>query len=132
MMGVVGYSEYNNPNFTTEEFLNDVKRVKYMADYLDALSRAIRYKIQNNLILCLHSVTLHNKLALFIIFSMFFRKGADVRGYFAWSLLDNFEWADGYTLRFGICHVDFATLKRSRKLSATWYKQFLAEQNVKL
>lgn len=54
------------------------------------------------------------------------RKGADVRGYFAWSLLDNFEWIYGYTVRYGFHHVDYATLKRTPRLSASWYKQFIA------
>ncbi len=43
------------------------------------------------------------------------KQGADVRGYFAWSLLDNYEWAEGYTSRFGIVHVDYATQKRTPK-----------------
>ncbi|MFZ4574234.1 MAG: GH1 family beta-glucosidase [Phycisphaerales bacterium] len=47
--------------------------------------------------------------------------GADIRGYFHWSILDNFEWAEGYKERFGMIHVDFATLKRTPKLSAHWY-----------
>ncbi|KAK7359745.1 hypothetical protein VNO77_01710 [Canavalia gladiata] len=55
------------------------------------------------------------------------RKGADVRGYFVWSLLDNFEWIDGYSVRFGVHHVDYATLNRTPRLSAFWYKNFIAD-----
>ena len=43
--------------------------------------------------------------------------GVKLRGYFAWSLLDNFEWAEGFSRRFGVVHVDFATLKRTPKAS---------------
>jgi beta-glucosidase len=49
-------------------------------------------------------------------------EGAPVKGYFVWSLLDNFEWADGYEKRFGIVHVDFKTQKRTPKLSAEFYR----------
>ncbi|MFF3323829.1 GH1 family beta-glucosidase [Streptomyces sp. NPDC002889] len=52
--------------------------------------------------------------------------GADVRGYFLWSLLDNFEWAYGYSKRFGIVHVDFATQRRTCKDSARWYADVIA------
>ncbi|MCX4820665.1 GH1 family beta-glucosidase [Streptomyces sp. NBC_01142] len=52
--------------------------------------------------------------------------GADVRGYFLWSLLDNFEWAYGYSKRFGIVHVDFATQRRTFKDSARWYAGVIA------
>ncbi|MFD9358585.1 GH1 family beta-glucosidase [Streptomyces sp. NPDC060031] len=52
--------------------------------------------------------------------------GADVRGYFLWSLLDNFEWAYGYSKRFGIVHVDFATQRRTPKDSAHWYADVIA------
>ncbi|WP_022868636.1 GH1 family beta-glucosidase [Schaalia vaccimaxillae] len=49
--------------------------------------------------------------------------GADVRGYFAWSLMDNFEWAYGYSKRFGILHVDYDTFERTWKDSAHWYSK---------
>ncbi|CAN0852384.1 Beta-glucosidase 46 [Linum grandiflorum] len=91
-----GYGEVNNPKLTTGDFLKDVRRVEYMATYLDGLMAAMR-------------------------------KGADVRGYYAWSLLDNFEWTNGYTQRFGICHVDYKTLKRTPKLSAIWLSRFIAK-----
>lgn len=50
------------------------------------------------------------------------RRGADVRGYFAWSLLDNFEWSYGYDKRFGIVRVDYETQARTPKASALWYR----------
>ena len=53
-------------------------------------------------------------------------EGVDVRGYFAWSLLDNYEWSEGYRARFGIVHVDFATQKRTPKDSARFYSQVIA------
>lgn len=57
-------------------------------------------------------------------------EGVPVRGYFLWSLLDNYEWADGYEKRFGIVYVDFATEKRTPKLSAAFYKQVIRERRV--
>ncbi|XP_019051456.1 PREDICTED: beta-glucosidase 42 isoform X2 [Nelumbo nucifera] len=54
------------------------------------------------------------------------RDGVDVRGYFAWSLLDNFEWAQGYTKRFGLVYVDYKNgLSRHPKSSALWFSRFL-------
>ena len=52
-------------------------------------------------------------------------EGYPLHGYFLWSLMDNFEWADGYTKRFGVHYVDFATQRRTPKLSARWYKELI-------
>lgn len=54
------------------------------------------------------------------------RKGVNLRGYFAWSLLDNFEWAEGYRKRFGLVYVDFATQQRVVKSSGHWYRETAA------
>jgi beta-glucosidase len=55
-------------------------------------------------------------------------EGVPLKGYFVWSLLDNFEWAFGYQQRFGIVYVDFPTLERVPKGSAHWYRDFIAAQ----
>jgi beta-glucosidase len=57
-------------------------------------------------------------------------EGVPVRGYFCWSLMDNYEWADGYAYRFGIHYVDFATQKRTPKLSAHFYKEVIARNGL--
>ncbi|AGL19743.1 GH1 family beta-glucosidase [Actinoplanes sp. N902-109] len=57
-------------------------------------------------------------------------QGADIRGYFAWSLLDNFEWAEGYAKRFGIVHVDYATQVRTPKQSALWFRDTIARNRA--
>jgi len=57
-------------------------------------------------------------------------EGVPVRGYFCWSFMDNYEWADGYAYRFGIHYVDFATQKRTPKLSAHFYKEVIARNGL--
>jgi beta-glucosidase len=52
-------------------------------------------------------------------------EGVDVRGYFVWSLLDNFEWAEGFSKRCGLIYVDYPTQRRIPKLSYSWYRAFL-------
>ena len=56
--------------------------------------------------------------------------GVDVRRYFAWSLLDNFEWEHGYSKRFGIVHVDYETQRRTPKHSGLWYRDYIAAQRI--
>jgi beta-glucosidase len=58
------------------------------------------------------------------------REGLPVRGYFLWSLLDNFEWADGYARRFGIVYNDFQTQRRTPKLSARWYAEVMRRNRL--
>ncbi|KAL6197958.1 hypothetical protein ACLB2K_027750 [Fragaria x ananassa] len=98
----VWYAEEENSNTTNEEQFNDVKRVEYMRSYLQALADTMR------------------------------TKGADVRGYFVWSLLDNFEWTSGYTVQFGLHHVDYVTLKRTPRFSADWYRQFIVNNTLQI
>ena len=57
--------------------------------------------------------------------------GVDVRGYYCWSLLDNFEWAEGYSKRFGLVHVDYATQQRTPKSSFSWFRSLIAEQHAR-
>ena len=56
--------------------------------------------------------------------------GIDVRGYFCWTLLDNFEWSEGYHQRFGLVHVDHATQARTPKASYGWYRDLIAAQRA--
>jgi len=67
-----------------------------------------------------HLAALHDAIAL----------GVDVRGYFAWSLLDNFEWAHGFSKRFGLIHVDYDTLVRRPKASASFYASVVASNRL--
>ena len=55
---------------------------------------------------------------------------ADVRGYFVWSLLDNFEWAHGFSKKFGLVHVDLASLERTPKMSAGWYAEVIRRNRL--
>jgi beta-glucosidase len=57
--------------------------------------------------------------------------GVDVRGYYCWSLMDNFEWAEGYSKRFGLVHVDYATQQRTPKSSFGWFRSLIAAQHAR-
>ncbi|KAF8970234.1 glycoside hydrolase family 1 protein [Flammula alnicola] len=106
--GLLNYlwKNYSKPIYVTEngfaaksdiilslpEVIHDVDRVEYFRGYTEALSQAVNHD------------------------------GVPVKSYFAWSLLDNFEWADGYTTRFGVTYVDYATQRRYPKDSAYFLK----------
>jgi beta-glucosidase len=57
-------------------------------------------------------------------------EGVPVKGYFLWSFMDNFEWQDGYSRRFGIVYTDYKTQQRTPKLSALWYRRVMAENRL--
>lgn len=80
--------------------LDDTFRVEFYRSYLDEVASAVR------------------------------ESGVPVTGYFAWSLLDNFEWADGYSCRFGLTYVDYATQKRYPKRSAQWFTRLMERMRV--
>jgi beta-glucosidase len=117
MRGILNWikDRYNNPPlYITEngvdvpkeaemplsQALNDTFRLNYLKEYIGQVSNAINID------------------------------GCNVKGYFVWSLMDNYEWADGYTKKFGIHYVDYKSpdLRRYTKLSAQWYKEFLQQQ----
>ncbi|KAL6659120.1 hypothetical protein ACP70R_003160 [Stipagrostis hirtigluma subsp. patula] len=92
-----GMDDSNSPFISLENALKDAKRIKYHNDYLTNLAASIS------------------------------EDGCDVRGYFVWSLLDNWEWTAGYTSRFGLYFVDYKdNLKRYPKNSVQWFKNLLA------
>ncbi|KAK8951365.1 putative beta-glucosidase 41 [Platanthera zijinensis] len=91
-----GMDELNNPFMSLEKALRDDKRISYHKEYLSNLSAAIR------------------------------EDDCDVRGYFAWSLLDNWEWNSGYTVRFGLYFIDYRNnLTRIPKASVQWFRDAL-------
>jgi beta-glucosidase len=59
------------------------------------------------------------------------REGVDLRGYFVWSLLDNFEWAQGYSKRFGLVFVEYGSQRRIPKTSASWYRELIARNALR-
>ncbi|XBI73738.1 hypothetical protein VPH35_067422 [Triticum aestivum] len=109
MYGCVNYirEKYNNPTIIISENGMDQPANLTREEFLHDASRVEFYK----------TYLAELKKAI--------DDGANVVGYFAWSLLDNFEWLSGYTSKFGIVYVDFTTLKRYPKDSAYWFKKML-------
>lgn len=92
----VGMDDPNNFLISRKEALKDTKRIRYHHDYLSSLQASIK------------------------------EDGCKVKGYFVWSLLDNWEWAAGYSSRFGLYFVDYRdNLKRYPKDSVHWFTSFL-------
>ncbi len=108
------WKEYNpNSIFLTENGVPVPDGVDFDGRVRD--ERRIRY-LKN------HLIHLHRAIS----------EGAPVRGYFVWSLLDNFEWAYGYSMRFGLVYVDYPTQKRIIKDSGRWYAQVIRENGLAL
>ncbi|KAI5081576.1 hypothetical protein GOP47_0002158 [Adiantum capillus-veneris] len=105
--------KYNLPIFITENGMDDA----------DNGSLPLNHALQD-----LKRVQFHADYLYYLAAAI--REGVDVWGYFAWSLLDNFEWVSGYTLRFGLHFVDYTTSKRYPKASARWFKDFLARNST--
>ncbi|GKV51728.1 hypothetical protein SLEP1_g58355 [Rubroshorea leprosula] len=92
--------------------------------YLVNSSSTMSDLINDNLRIKYHSVHLS-------YLSKTIKEGVDVRGYFIWSFLDNFEWGEGYTIRYGITYVDYVNgLQRYFKNSALWFHNFLKKENI--
>ncbi|KAI0646480.1 beta-glucosidase 1A [Trametes meyenii] len=92
-----GFPVKNENTLPFDEVIRDTDRIDYFKGYTDALLRAVT------------------------------EDGVSIKGYFAWSILDNFEWADGYDTRFGVTYVDYATQARSSKLSYDFLKKWFAD-----
>ncbi|KAM7250585.1 hypothetical protein ACFE04_022468 [Oxalis oulophora] len=98
-----GMDDGNSPFTSRKSALKDEKRIKYFNDYLTNLLAAIK------------------------------EDGCNVRGYFAWSLLDNWEWDSGFNSRFGLYYVDYKdNLKRYSKNSVQWFKDFLTQNHKEI
>jgi beta-glucosidase len=111
---------YWGPRFATELYGNKIKKIiitengcGYDDDTLTAAGEILdTHRVS---LLRAYLAQLHRAIA----------DGVPVQGYMLWSILDNFEWQDGYARRFGICHVDYATQKRTPKLSAHYYSRIM-------
>jgi beta-glucosidase len=107
--------------FATEVFgASGVYITENGAAYADQLTGGEILDLDRREYLRNHLISLHRAIA----------EGYDVRGYFAWSLMDNFEWAEGYAKRFGLVRVDYLTQKRTTKLSGQWYSAVIRDNRV--
>jgi len=107
------YEHYHLPVVITENGISSLDSISFDAHVHDA----IRIDFMNSYLLQLRRAI---------------RDGVDVRGYFAWSLMDNFDWNEGYRLRFGLIHINYRTLKRTLKDSAFWYHSLIKSNGESL
>jgi beta-glucosidase len=89
---------------TNTRFIPDERRLKYLSDHLEAALRATAPGGE--------------------------AEKVDLRGYYVWSLMDNFEWSAGYNQPFGLLHVDFETLERTPKASYFWLQELIEERDL--
>ncbi|CAK9162220.1 unnamed protein product [Ilex paraguariensis] len=118
-----GMDDEDKGSSSISEMLDDKKRVSYFKGYLAAVAQAIKWVIS------LRTILLRVHVSYVLISVGVEGDGTDVRGYFAWSLMDNFEWQLGYTKRFGLIYVDYNNgLSRHLKSSAYWFLRLLREE----
>lgn len=126
-----GVDEKNNEKLSLEEALKDDFRTQFYQQHLSYVQIAIRWVLYPSYMVFDQNICIWRLLNLSIFNHSFtiptyHREGVNVRGYFAWSLFDNFEWMDGYSVRFGINYVDYKDgLKRHPKSSSLWFRGFL-------
>ncbi|XP_047335463.1 beta-glucosidase 12-like [Impatiens glandulifera] len=116
-------NKYNNPliYITENEFLRPKRAVFTGVDEFNNATIPLKEALQDE-----HRITFYN--SHFFYLKQAIEKGSNVKGYFAWSLMDNFEWNSGYTVRFGINYVDYKdNNKRYPKISSKWFTKFLAK-----
>ncbi|KAK3004209.1 LOW QUALITY PROTEIN: hypothetical protein RJ639_018018, partial [Escallonia herrerae] len=115
-----GFDDVNAGFPLSDDTVADNDKIEYHEDHLDNLCEAIKFESSS---IVTYVLVYLNKSAHTL---RWMEDGASVMGYFAWSLLDNFEWGEGYSVRFGFIHVDFKNgLRRCPKKSAVWLMKFL-------
>lgn len=120
----IGWEIY--PQALLDLLLSLSQRYNLPPIYITENGAAIADKLENGVVMDLARVSYYQQHLTKL--SEAIEQGIDIKGYFAWSLMDNFEWAKGYAKRFGLIYVDFDTQERVLKQSAKAYKKLLASR----